>query len=283
MSREHRHLIVKLVLLAIVSLNAGCAGRSAPIPPEPLKRSFDSAVGRIELYVAPITFSAAIDPLLYTKLCYWAIPQPSNESAYSRAKRGVHDCNGKRLCYLVPEHDTTPELTQELVAGPDLPGYSSQELSAQLLSALSGIENLSLTSVANSDAAYRMHSPSTTSRAYLLRGSLTEMKVAQKVSSGIGGSGLGLGLITFWASSQSTEKIGYVRIDLELVDLSSGRIIMASPAGGTFSDSYTSETFFQGVIFETEEFQSKLIQWATREAFNNGAALVWDFLRKVPA
>lgn len=268
---------VYLTLTFVLLLLFGC---STKMEPPPLRPSIPTdPVEQTSVYVTPVRFYAALDSMVFSNLCYLAKQPAPDASAYARAMQGRVNCGGEYQCYIVPQEKGDPQMRQIVVGEKNLPGFGPEELTTQLISSLSAIEGIEIRGVPSSTEAY--YGGAREPRSLLVRAHLTEMKaVADESASGMGGSGLGIGMLTIWFSGETKEKTGYVRLDVEVVDLKTSRIVAAFPVGGSFTDSYTSSTFFGGIVSERSDFQRTIMNHASRAAFHHAAEALYSILKE---
>ncbi len=261
-----------LALLLLFDMSA-CTSVNPPKQLIPVSMPYKSDLPEFNLIVEEIPFLADFDAEAEKAACRNVII--SKQSLNVGDLQGLRDCHANYTCSLSNSKVGIQETVPAMYIGQKLvPGYYPSELKAQLTSALKGIGNLKVL------MGERASSPKG-SPLYLIRAKLTEYNVSSnKDSSGFGGMGVGPLSIFQLVNVEKIQKTGFVRFDIRIVDINSGRILSAFSVGGSATDAYVNEGTFSGMISENVQFVPMLMHQATRAALNEGAKRIFAELNQ---
>lgn len=259
-----------LAALLLLTLLPGCSGVHHAPKVQPLSIAHDPSLPLFEVVVEPIHFVADVPHELAVKLCQIG---------------GQYDSSGIEC--LSTKSETDMRCVNYLIQGPgtdtsalirtgekNFPGYSSQELTSQFVSAISGIGNIRVTEAhtASVRGMRRNHARGP----YRVRAFLTELYPnIESSEQGFGPSGV-LGILTLSTKMKTIR--GYARFDVSISELNTNRIIDTFVATGSFSESSTSETILSGV-YNSRSLDRVVMSESTRAALQDAALHVFEKLK----
>lgn len=210
------HIVALLLTTAVVL--SGCFSTRPPLLPvlEPIP--FDSRVGPLDIVVMPIELVASVEADLAGNLC---------------DEHGGR-CGGSLVSYEVPKIGSRAAYKRFFLVGRQLyPGLSPEALAGDLAGILKSYRNVR--SVALQPLGGR------NGRSLLLRATVTEVSWDSETSGGgMGSTILGKVTMTNLNMESLVSSLGYARIDISLLDPTTGDILVAFPAAGTFRSEYIS-------------------------------------------
>lgn len=178
------------------------------------------------------------------------------------------------------------------------------DMSAKLVTALSKAKNFALIDYQAIQNSRKIHKGRNERGPFIIRGTLTELTETAEASSNSNGASFGwLGIITTiagvvtdkpgltWTGAGLTglnpsyrnndrKRTGIVAFDIQLVDITSNRIIAAERVTGSFTSVSKSSGFsILGISNKKEEFTQSALAQATRVALNDAVQKIWDGVR----
>jgi hypothetical protein len=272
-SMLHQSFYRVCILLLLLLLSACGSNRSIPVPSA--ARPFDPSSPTYSVLVEPIPFLADLTNAQLTDLCELKMISTDRPGTVTFDPSTYSDytaCRGISRCFPIGPDTGTYQPMEFFGTGEKiLPDMAPALLGARLSGALQSIGNVTVARAPSKSAKY------------LVRAQLTEYNSKiDDSSSGLSNFGIGpLMLLTAPFSNSSTTKSGFVRIDLKIVDASSGRVVRAFPASGAYENSYTSDTFLRGSRPEPKGFLRRIMDRALEGALNNAATKIYEELRNL--
>lgn len=241
---------MRSILVFIPLILSSCVVSQPPPLPELPPISFDSRVGRIDIVVEPVTFVANISSDLAQNLCANANTQ----------------CGGRSATYEVPQIGSQIGYTESLQVGPQrYPGLSAGALAGDFAGVLKGYQNIE--TIALQPTAAQGES---SARDLVIRAVVTEaVWDGEKTAGGMGSTVAGNLLMINVDPQRLVSTLGYVRIDVSVVDPKTGEILAAFPASGTYRSEYLSDDLFVFASDVPQGYGAHMLRSAFRMAFQD--------------
>ena len=267
---EIERIVMRFSLLFLAALG-GCSASSGSqtVVPPPIARAYDPSIPEFEVIVEPVKFVAVIPHELYTWLCYM---DDTDNPISNSPNLTIRDCGGSIKWVTVPKLGPIPEHKDGLYLGEQRHPYlTPDDLSSALTSELKSIGNIRVTDPR--EASRRGGSR------YLVRAQITEATSSAEESERSFGGGPYWGILL---GAQTATKVGFVRLDISLIDRTNGRYVDSFAVGGSASEEYIQSTFLGGIDASGKKYRLKraLIVAASRNALRSGAGKIFDSLQR---
>lgn len=261
-------LITRSLTALLLLIVPGCSSTIAPVSLEPDVVPRDASLGEFVLTVEPIPFVATVDGETYTNLCYHHLFEGSRGGT-----REWRSCDGELVTIQMP-NEGGPPLPHALHIGrKDFPELSPHQLAAQLESALAQIGNIRVNKPANTPDARKRAAARV---GYIVRAAVTELSLGtEKSQRGFAGGYSVLALF----QSENKSIIGFVRLDVMLIDAATGEILMSAPVSASIEYRHASSTL-AGSHSVDRAVWAPLTGQATRIALNNAALQIFSVLKR---
>lgn len=242
---------------------ASCITNSSKL--DPLKETENLSIpGQLSLSVEPVVVVADLERSLYMKLCNPHIHSWPDRPIQINSGRSILECGSDMRCteVIAPwSRSGNEKITLAMQVGQkELTLLPSADIRQQIISELSGISGVNILN-------YR---PKSAGDGYILRSRVSGIAEGLEDKSGFGISGFpivsvfSVGLSMF--SPEKTKKVANIRIDSEVIDPSSGAVLLAFTSIGTQKGSFVSNTLFTGITSEPFSFFNGLFSGASRAA-----------------
>jgi hypothetical protein len=241
------------LFLALLFLLAGCAAKPPPLPPNPAI-PFNEVVGKFNLIVEQPTVVATLEYDLAQQLC----PEQIN-------------CHGRHWSYEVPANGRRSASSMNVSVGPKIiPGLLPEALAGDFAGVLQGYKNVGEVRIddgRSTSFTRRAHSTPT----YLIAATVTEIAWhGERSVNGLGSTMAGnILVIPNFLRSRVANSLGYARVDITLKDVSTGEIVAAFPAAGSYRGEYLTDSPFNFSSDIPKGFGSLMIRSAVHLAFQD--------------
>jgi hypothetical protein len=213
--------------------------------------------------VHPIPVIASVEHELASHLC-------SQDSS----------CGTRAWHYEVPPHGRRSGYTQTVYVGTkQIPGLQSDALAGDFSGVLRGFKNIKEIYLTAPESRGRSRQSQPT---YAISAAVTEIAWhGERSVDGMGSTIVGnLLIIPNLIKSRVANSLGYARIDVKVTDVSTGEIIAAFPAAGTYRGEYLTDSAFQFNSDIPKGFGALMIRSAVHLAFQDATIRLAERLSK---
>lgn len=258
----HKASLLLLLLVAVL----------IPTPGE--AQSKTATTERIAIVLEEPTIIAITARRFHDQLCgkEWEVTTTNGRSTTARPSWGWNSCGGTLQTINAPAVGHSPARTAHYYVGiQKFPWLNPKQLAAQLRSALQTDSSIVVLdgffSTNSSVKSIRKKHPDIT-KPILVRTTVTELNQFPKSS-----SGTGISPFTALIGGFSSEEIGgFIRVEMALIDLSSGQVLKTLPVIGEFHETKYGFRLFQPNFGGSKtENSKKIVSEASREALGNAA------------
>jgi hypothetical protein len=181
------------------------------------------------------------------------------------------NCDGQHWSYRVPAHGRKSASSVNIAVGRKIiPGLLPEALAGDLAGVLKGYKNIGEIKIHDgrkNSLPHRAHSIPT----YRIGATITEIAWhGERSVHGLGSTMAGnILVIPHFIKSRVANSLGYARVDITLTDISTGEIVAAFPAAGSYRGEYLTNSPFNFNFDIPTGFGSLMIRSAVHLAFQD--------------